>query len=175
MLCKAGGLSREDIGAIRINPANTHVELTREAADRFFASLGEGASLEKGIRAFPLDGPPAKEFDDERPARPARPPHVKPPFKKASAKGEGNWNPDAKPAYKSKKPKWEEGAPAKAPKEPSLADYIQHDGPKDKKPYKGKPKPGGAASGGKPPFKGKPAFAKGAKPAKTFKKKPPQG
>ena len=175
MLCKAGGLSREDIGAIRINPANTHVELTREAADRFFASLGEGASLEKGIRAFPLDGPPAKEFDDERPARPARPPHVKAPFKKASAKGEGNWSPDAKPAYKSKKPKWDENAPAKAPKDPSLADYIQHDGPNDKKSYKAKPKPAGAASGGKPPFKGKPAFAKGGKPAKTFKKKPPQG
>ena len=28
MLCKAGGLERDDIGQIRINSGNTHVELT---------------------------------------------------------------------------------------------------------------------------------------------------
>jgi ATP-dependent RNA helicase DeaD len=168
MLCKAGGLSREDIGAIRINPSSTHVELTKDAAERFFSTLGEGAALEKGIRAFPLDGPPPKEQGDDRPPRGPRSPHVKPAFKHAKVREEGAWTPDAKKSGKPGKPKWE-GAPAPTA-EPSLSDYIQHDGPKDKKPYKGKPKAANGKPGGKPGFKGKPAAGKGAKPAKPYKK-----
>ena len=168
MLCKAGGLSREDIGAIRINPSSTHVELTKDAAERFFATLGEGASLEKGIRAFPLDGAPAPEARDDRPPRGPRAPYVKPHLNRAKDGQGGNWNPDAKNKGNPGKPKWEKPATA----EPSLGDYIQYDSPKDKKPFKGKPKPGGAQAGGKPKFKAKPAAGKGAKPAKTFKKKP---
>jgi len=167
MLCKAGGLSREDIGAIRINPSSTHVELTKDAAERFFATLGEGASLEKGIRAFPLDGAPAPEGREDRPPRGPRTPHVKPHLKRARDGQDGTWDPAAKGKGKPGKPKWEKPATA----EPSLGDYIQYDSPKDKKPFKGKPKPGG----GKPGFKGKPAAGKGAKPAKTFKKKPKPG
>ena len=171
MLCKAGGLSREDIGAIRINPSSTHVELTKEAADRFFATLGDGNSLEKGIRAFPLDGAPAPEGrGDDRPPRGARTPHVKPRLKPAGKREDGNWDPAAKGKGKPGKPKWEKPASA----EPSLGDYIQYDGPKDKKAFKGKPKPAGAAGGAKPKFKAKPGAEKGPKPAKAFKKKSSQ-
>tara|TARA_R110000751_G_scaffold13302_3_gene44780 strand:+ start:65896 stop:67887 length:1992 start_codon:yes stop_codon:yes gene_type:complete len=171
MLCKAGGLSREDIGAIRINPSSTHVELTKEAADRFFATLGDGNSLEKGIRAFPLDGAPAPEArGDDRPPRGPRTPHVKPHLKSAGKREDGNWDPAAKGKGKPGKPKWEKPASA----EPSLGDYIQYDGPNDKKPFKGKPKPAGAAGGAKPKFKAKPGAGKGPKPAKPFKKKPSQ-
>ena len=171
MLCKAGGLSREDIGAIRINPSSTHVELTKDAADRFFATLGDGNSLEKGIRAFPLDGAPAPEARDDRPARGPRPPHVKPHLKRPAKRDDGSWDPGANTRDKPGKPKWERPATA----EPSLGDYIQYDGAKEKKPFKAKPKPGGAAGAGKPKFKPKTAAGKGPKPAKTFKKKPGQG
>jgi len=171
MLCKAGGLSREDIGAIRINPSSTHVELTKEAADRFFATLGDGNSLEKGIRAFPLDGAPAPESSDDRPPRGPRTPHVKPHLKRPAKRDDGNWDPGANTRDKPGKPKWERPATA----EPSLGDYIQYDGAKEKKPFKAKPRPGGAAGAGKPKFKPKTAAGKGPKPAKTFKKKPPQG
>ena len=72
VLCKIGGLSRDDIGAIRINPGDTHVELTREAADRFFGALGDGGTLEKGLRAEPMDGAPRPYEHRDRDDRPPR-------------------------------------------------------------------------------------------------------
>jgi ATP-dependent RNA helicase DeaD len=74
VLCKAGGLSRDDIGAIRINPSDTHVELTRDAAARFFDTIGEGGTVEKSLRAEPLDGaPPAPPASTAMTATSARP------------------------------------------------------------------------------------------------------
>ena len=61
MLCKAGGLERDDIGQIRINAGNTHVELTPQGAMRLFEKVGESGRLEGSLQAFPLDGVPEPE------------------------------------------------------------------------------------------------------------------
>ena len=189
VLCKAGGLSRDDIGAIRINPGDTHVELTRDGAERFFAALGDGGTLEKGLRASPLDGPPSApaRFDrEDRSDRPAPRLRKKP------------YDPDAPRKFSGKKPYEKKAArddaPAAAERAPSpQTDYIQDDREKPAKPAKsfskvhakdgwkppmrgkGKPaRPAGKGPGKGPAKGGKPAFQKGGKPLKKHRKPPPK-
>ena len=198
VLCKAGGLSRDDIGAIRINPGDTHVELTRDAAARFFETIGEGGNVEKGLRAEAMDGAPQpyqpRKFEDraERPDRPERSERPAPHIRK-------KFDPDAPRDFSGKKPFKKKSFPDDAPpaaREPSpQTDYIQDD---RKKPHKGAPKgefkgdfkpgPKGGAKAGKKPFR-KPGKAeasggwapprkaggKPAKPGAAGPKKPAKG
>jgi ATP-dependent RNA helicase DeaD len=60
LICGAGGLTRRDVGAIRMDQTVTHVEIATESAEAFLAALGPGRALENGIRVTPLDGPPAE-------------------------------------------------------------------------------------------------------------------
>jgi ATP-dependent RNA helicase DeaD len=76
MICKAGGITKRDIGTIRIENRETHVELNAAVIDRFFTHLGEGARLEKNIVAMPMresGGRDERTQRDERPQRPERP------------------------------------------------------------------------------------------------------
>lgn len=187
VLCKAGGLSRDDIGAIRINPGDTHVELTSEAAARFFEALGHGATLEKGLRAEPLEERPSPgAVTRKMTARPTSPasrgragktgPHAMTPATTATGrpltsagKPTTRKRPATFPARSPgrRKPSQDEAAPAA--REPSpRTDYIQDD---RKKPYKDKPKGdfqrddrGGDKPAGKP--HGKPYAKAGGKPGK---------
>jgi ATP-dependent RNA helicase DeaD len=56
MLCKAGGLTKRQLGAIRIHQSETHVEIDADSIDAFFAHVGEGGRLEKSIAVRRLDG-----------------------------------------------------------------------------------------------------------------------
>ncbi|WP_331373098.1 DEAD/DEAH box helicase [Sinorhizobium chiapasense] len=58
MLCRHGKLSKRDIGAIRMQPEETYVELTAEGAERFLSAIGPNRTLEKGIRVKALPGTP---------------------------------------------------------------------------------------------------------------------
>jgi len=58
MLCRHGKLSKRDIGAIRMQPKETYVELTGEGAERFLSAIGPNRTLEKGIRVRTLQGAP---------------------------------------------------------------------------------------------------------------------
>ncbi|MCZ4090498.1 DEAD/DEAH box helicase [Sinorhizobium psoraleae] len=58
MLCRHGKLSKRDIGAIRMQPEETYVELTAEGAERFLSAIGPKRTLEKGIRVKALPGTP---------------------------------------------------------------------------------------------------------------------
>jgi ATP-dependent RNA helicase DeaD len=75
MLCKAGGLTKRQLGAIRIQQNETHVEIDADSIDAFFDHLGEGARLEKSIYVKRLgSAAPATQQDRSRPApRPHRP------------------------------------------------------------------------------------------------------
>ncbi|ACP23870.1 DEAD/DEAH box protein, ATP-dependent RNA helicase [Sinorhizobium fredii NGR234] len=78
MLCRHGKLSKRDIGAIRMQPEETYVELTADGAERFLTAIGPNRTLEKGIRVKTLPGAPdgsrprddKPEFAKKRP-RPA--------------------------------------------------------------------------------------------------------
>lgn len=57
MLCKSGGFSRNSIGAIRIEPDATLVELKPEAAGSLMAAAGEQQIIDKSIWVGPADAP----------------------------------------------------------------------------------------------------------------------
>lgn len=193
MLCKAGGISRDDIGTIRVNAGNTHVELTAEGAERLFETTGNGR-LEGSLQAFPLDSPPEIEDsappprrerrfehgDDSRPQRRERAPRADgykdkrprdntPPTER-SYEPKADWHPDARP------PRPDRPSTPRFEKRTDRTDRPREDGSDRpaKAPWekpKGKPFKG--------PAKGKPAgkagFKKAAKPGGFQGKKKPRG
>ncbi|MGI3164601.1 DEAD/DEAH box helicase [Pseudooceanicola sp. 200-1SW] len=58
LLCRAGGLDKAQIGAIRVQDSETFVELAEPAVEGFLASLGEGNVLEEGVSARAVEGVP---------------------------------------------------------------------------------------------------------------------
>jgi len=58
LLCRAGHLNKEAIGAIRVQQTETFVELAEASVEGFLAALGEGGELEEGVTARQLDGVP---------------------------------------------------------------------------------------------------------------------
>jgi ATP-dependent RNA helicase DeaD len=63
MLCGAGGITKRDIGSIRIQAEESHFELTADATERFLEAIGPGRILEKNIRVRRLDGAPDQAGD----------------------------------------------------------------------------------------------------------------
>ncbi|MEM6407506.1 MAG: DEAD/DEAH box helicase [Pseudomonadota bacterium] len=148
MLCRMGDISKDEIGAIRVQESETFVELKTSAVAGFEAALGPDMALEEGATLTKLDNVP----DTSRPPR----------FEKPSGKPRG-----ATPSNR-RKPLKDLGDPRKAPKEPrewkekapkrdpeTVSDFKPTQ-KQDSKP-KGKPKAKyDAKPGGKPKFKGKP-------------------
>ena len=99
MLCRFGKLTRQDIGAIRMQQSETYVELASDAVDRFVSAIGKDMALEKGIRVKAMDGKPemtGKSREDTRPATAQ---------KKFAAKNDfGGERKDEKPWKKKAKP-----------------------------------------------------------------------
>jgi len=58
MLCRAGHITKNEIGAIRIQQTETFVELTRESVEKFLEAVGPGGKVDKGVILTRLDGIP---------------------------------------------------------------------------------------------------------------------
>ncbi|EKF17193.1 DEAD/DEAH box helicase [Nitratireductor pacificus] len=145
LMCRAGDISKREIGSIRMQQEETFVELDAASADRFVMAIGPHATLENGIRATRLDGAP-----DLAPSRPYAKPHGGKPFRRDDRLGGYD-----KPAGKRKfadKPHGKAGA-SRDGDAPSAKPWA-----KDAKPWAKKDK-----KAGKPKF---------AKPAGAGKKKP---
>ncbi|MBM9594472.1 DEAD/DEAH box helicase [Roseitranquillus sediminis] len=105
LICRAGDVDKDAIGAIRVQQAETLVEISAENLSRFLAALDDKVEIEKGIRIRRLEGEP-----DVSTAPPAAEPTVTPmpplqPDRPAVAA------PEPKPKPRS--------APPKAPPSPS--------------------------------------------------------
>ena len=61
MLCKAGGLSKDDIGAIRIKKDQSFVQICQKAVAGLLARAGDQMELEEGVKLTQLDAAPALE------------------------------------------------------------------------------------------------------------------
>ena len=74
LLCRAGRITKNEIGAIRIHQNETHVELTPGAIDGFLEAVGPSRKIEKTITVTRLSGVPEAPRESGRaPARaPAR-------------------------------------------------------------------------------------------------------
>ncbi len=58
MLCRAGHITKHDIGAIRVQQVETFVELTPGCVEQFLTTLGPEAKMENSIYVKQLDGVP---------------------------------------------------------------------------------------------------------------------
>ncbi len=58
MICRSGNLGKDDIGAIRIQPAETFVEILKTSVDGFMSTLGPKMLLEAGVKITLLDKAP---------------------------------------------------------------------------------------------------------------------
>ncbi len=134
MLCRNGNLTKRDIGAIKMQPEETFVELSTESFERFLAAIGPDKTLERGIRVKPLAGIP--DFQTKREGGFAK----KKPFTEKGARSNDGpkpkWKSDRKPersnageggvSERSDKKPW-----AKKPGKPGFA---KNDGPPAGKP-----------------------------------------
>ncbi|HEV7418175.1 MAG TPA: C-terminal helicase domain-containing protein, partial [Tianweitania sediminis] len=124
MLCKAGKLSKSDIGQIKLQQEDSLVQLEAHAANRFLDQLGN-RTLERGITVQAIDGVPdlgsGSKGAFDKPRGPKKPFH-----RGQGAKPEGgSWaKPGAKKPFGDKKPWAKKDKPggdktfAKKPKRP---------------------------------------------------------
>jgi ATP-dependent RNA helicase DeaD len=151
MLCKAGNITRDDVGAIRVQQTESFVELKAAQAEAFVAALGPDLQVEPGVALTRLNGPPAairaqnpgaggkpqarKPYADkpreraEAPRREAPPPRPAP--QDAPPPREGG-----KTAYK---PRPKDDGPARPYNPDGPARKPREGGPQKPKPYAGKP------------------------------------
>ncbi len=174
LLCRAGGLDKDDIGAIRVQQNETFVELTEAAAGGFLAKLGADNVLDENVTVRPAEAPPQgprPPRDDRGPGKPRQKRDFDGPRPKRDHDG-----PRPKRDFdKPRPPRDEAPKPRPAPKEYKPVDPETH-GPAKKRAKSAeaprrddKPRgfdKGPKAGGGKP-FKpaGKPSGKPGGKPA----------
>ncbi|MEK1924431.1 MAG: DEAD/DEAH box helicase [Rhizobium giardinii] len=136
MLCRIGRITKQEIGAIKMQAEETYVEIARDWVDRFVEAIGPKLALEKGIQVRQLDGMP----DLSGGSRGA-------PFAGKKA-GKPDWKGEAKPKRKfDAKPDFS-GADHRAPEKTDTK-------PWSKKPGKPKFDKPGAESAKRKPFKNK--------------------
>src|SRR6056297_3754277 len=117
MICKAGNLSKDDIGAIRIPDHLSYVEIREASVPGFLAAIGEGMVIEGKKQIRRLDKAP-----DLPVYRPGKPDHA----------GKSR----AAPAKYDRKPKAEGGAPEQRRKPRHGASKVGP--PRRKRPGKGR-------------------------------------
>lgn len=64
MLCGRGNITKRNIGSIKIQQNETHVELTADCVDGFFKAVGAGGKIEKNIVVTRLQGAPRPQAGD---------------------------------------------------------------------------------------------------------------
>ena len=153
ILCNAGDITKDDVGAIRIQNDETFVELQESSVAGFKAALGPDMKVEGGLVVTELASPPAaansprpafkgkpkadgagRKFDKSKPRDDYKPREDKPredkPKYERKPREENPARPDAAPAQVA--------APAKAAPKPSSAPVVYDDAPA---PKVRKPKP----------------------------------
>lgn len=125
MLCRTGNISKREIGAIKMQPEETFVQIAADGADRFLAAIGPDRKLQNNIAVKQLGGTPDLSRAGYQPPRPDKKPHrgkrtfdenaPKPKFEKRAVPSDGQRPPfETKPwAGKPGKPKFEKAGPAK--------------------------------------------------------------
>ena len=178
MICKAGGITKNEIGAIRIQPNETFIEISAPAVPSFLKSVGSDMKLENQGTLTALDGPPQlgergprktkRDYNDgpkrdDKPKRHAPRDQSAPPPSRQSDVAAIQPIPGAADDTKPRKPR---AKPARRDHGEALTEK------RGKPPYKGK------SDGKKPAGKGKSGYSSDTKPRKPGAGKPggkPQG
>jgi ATP-dependent RNA helicase DeaD len=75
MLCRTAGMSKREIGAIKMQPEETFVQIAADWADRFVAAIGPDRKLQGSIAVGRIDGTPDLSRAGYQPPRPEKKPH----------------------------------------------------------------------------------------------------
>ena len=146
MLSRAGGFTKSEIGAIKMQQDSTYVELSVAGAEQFLKKVGSAMMLEKGIRLTKLDGRPdltARAPAGERPQRDDKPAWKS--DRKPHRKGGSDTSANPRPAPASRDDRTTE-----KPKGAKRFDKPAYGGaPKRERPFDAAAKPG--KSGGDSP------------------------
>ncbi|MHA6263868.1 DEAD/DEAH box helicase [Arenibacterium sp. CAU 1754] len=187
MLCKAGDITKDDIGAIRIQPDESLVEIREAAVPGFLAAVGPDMRLEAGASLTRLSQPPS--FAGGKPKMGGPKPRDAKPKKHRKSDTPGttqpvDWNDAPEPRAKKPKPGTArpkpKSRPAPAPETASPAAVVTPAAPKRKTETLTAKRPGkpGGQPKGPPPPKGKANSKKNkmrAKIAKAAGGKPRRG
>ena len=112
MLCRTAGMSKREIGAIKMQPEETFVQIAADWVDRFVAAIGPDRKLQGNIAVKRIDGTPDLSRAGYQPPRPDKKPHRgKRPFEQNTAEGA------RKPKFEKRMPveRQAAGAPASKP------------------------------------------------------------
>ncbi len=74
MICKAGGVTKRDVGSIKISDGETRFEIVAQKVDEFAAKVARDGSGEKGVTIAPANGRPAASRSSDTAPYSARPP-----------------------------------------------------------------------------------------------------
>jgi ATP-dependent RNA helicase DeaD len=191
MLCRVADLTRDDIGAIRVQPRHSYVEVAEGAVPKLVNALGPDMKAEDGVTLTRLDGVPdfgpkpagRPERSGERPDRGPKPAYDKKPAYDTSPKpaprAKPAYDPDApKPSYDKPRPPREDAPaaeykPRAASDKPRNAPFAKpkRDAARPPKSHKTErtPMKAGDKPKAKPVWKDKPAGAASDNPAAKAK------
>ena len=142
MICKAGNLSRDDIGAIRVQETESFVEVLKTSVPGFLKAIGPNLEIEEGAFLTQLDRAPNIKFSPKEK------------FDRSDKQG--------KP-FKSKKP-WDKDDKPRGDK-PRAKKHVDDGAHGEKTGFKPKKADDKKGSKQKNRSKGKPAWAKDGKQA----------
>ena len=115
MLCKVGNLTKEDIGAIRVQQDLSYVEIRKASVAQFLTSVGKSMTVEDGAKLVQLDKAPdiaksprpafvPKDRDSgPKPRKPRHKNRAAPPAEKTNDAAPIDWNDDPIPRHKKPK------------------------------------------------------------------------
>jgi ATP-dependent RNA helicase DeaD len=58
LLCRAGNMTKRDIGAIKMQQDETYVQLSQDSIENFLHNIGPNKTMERGIRISVIEGQP---------------------------------------------------------------------------------------------------------------------
>lgn len=145
MLCKAGGISSQDIGAIRIAHQETLVEIRKSSVERFLDAIGPEMLVGKSSTLTKVDAPSADNWSprpaSERRARGPKPARTS--IEEPEHQGRAERDTQQAPARRtsnSTRERWSDEEPPETPTrpEPSGVQKKSRNEPKGPPPPKGK-------------------------------------
>lgn len=111
LICKAGGITRDDVGSIKIFEDETRFQITADKAEEFAARIRSGGSVEKGVVITPATARPREERDERHEREEPRAETSPPKAKKQPWSGKPGAGKHPKPAGFKGKPKKKPGKP----------------------------------------------------------------
>lgn len=160
-ICEAGGITKDGIGAIRVQEDRTYVQIALQFGPKF----GQGLELESGVTMTRMEGEPDMDRPERAP-RPAAKPERRPAAPRVVRDEAHDEAPREKPAYTPKPPRVVEDGETAVEAAPRKA-YVKRD---DAKPYA--PRGAGEPAPYSPDGERKPYGAKPYAPKADGERKP---